>query len=147
MALNEAIKDRINKLFDKYIGCDSEETRNQPSRTGHIHLTSITLMVLGMLIGFLVKKALHSNRMSKWKQKMASYISRRQVRIHDAEMVVTLDQFDTLKATIEHGCVVSGKQINEALERYKHLPFNILDHYDRLRLIKTNQGEQPSPKK
>ena len=27
MALNEAIKDRINKLFDKYIGCDSEETR------------------------------------------------------------------------------------------------------------------------
>ena len=58
MALNEAIKDRINKLFDKYIGCDSEETRNQPSRTGHIHLTSITLMVLGMLIGFLVKKAI-----------------------------------------------------------------------------------------
>ena len=72
-----------------------------------------------------MKKALHSNRMSKWKQKVASYISRRQVRIHDAEMVVTPDQFDTLKATIsgctiEHGCVVSGKQISEALERYKH---------------------------
>ena len=37
----------------------------------------------------------------------------------------TPDQFDTLKATIsggtiEHGCVVSGKQISEALERYKH---------------------------
>ena len=72
-----------------------------------------------------MKKALHSKRMSKWKQKVASYISRRQVRIHDAEMVVMPDQFDTLKATIsggtiEHGCVVSGKQISEALERYKH---------------------------
>ena len=72
-----------------------------------------------------MKKALHSKRMSKWKQKAASYISRRQFRIHDAEMVVTPDQFDTLKATIsggtiEHGCVVSGKQISEALERYKH---------------------------
>ena len=71
-----------------------------------------------------MKKALHSKRMSKWKQKVASYISRRQVRIHDAEMVVTPDQFDTLKSTIsggtiEHGCVVSGKQISEALERYK----------------------------
>ena len=38
---------------------------------------------------------------------------------HDAEMVVTPDQFDTLKATIsggtiEHGCVVSGKQISGA---------------------------------
>ena len=72
-----------------------------------------------------MKKALHSKRMSKWKHKVASYINRRQVRIHDAEMVVTPDQFDTLKATIsggtiEHGCVVSGKQISEALERYKH---------------------------
>ena len=72
-----------------------------------------------------MKKALHSKRMTKWKHKAASYISRRQVRIHDAEMVVTPDQFDTMKATIsggtiEHGCVVSGKQIGEALERYKH---------------------------
>ena len=72
-----------------------------------------------------MKKALHSKRMTKWKHKAASYISRRQFRIHDAEMVVTPDQFDTLKATIsggtiEHGCVVSGKQISEALERYKH---------------------------
>jgi hypothetical protein len=63
--------------------------------------------------------------MSKWKRKVASYINRRQIRIHDAEMVVTHDQFDTLKATIsggtiEHGCVVSGKQISDALERYKH---------------------------
>ena len=41
-----------------------------------------------------MKKALHSKRMSKWKQKVASYISRRQIRIHDAEMVVTPDQFD-----------------------------------------------------
>ena len=72
-----------------------------------------------------MKKAIRSKRMTKWKHKVASYISRRQIRIHDAEMVVTPDQFDTLKATIsggtiEHGCVVSGKQISEALERYKH---------------------------
>ena len=72
-----------------------------------------------------MKKALHSKRMTKWKRKVASYNNRRQIRIHDAEMVVTPDQFDTLKATIsggtiEHGCVVSGKQISEALERYKH---------------------------
>jgi hypothetical protein len=72
-----------------------------------------------------MKKALHSKRMTKWNRKVASYINRRQIRIRDAEMVVTPDQFDTLKATIsggtiEHGCVVSGKQISEALERYKH---------------------------
>ena len=72
-----------------------------------------------------MKKAIRSKRMTKWKHKAASYINRRKIRIHDAEMVVTPDQFDTLKATIsggtiEHGCVVSGKQISEALERYKH---------------------------
>ena len=85
-------------------------------------------VTIGQEVGKLprkMKKALHSKRMSKWKQKVASNISRRQVRIHDAEMVVTPDQFHTLKATIsegtiEHGCVVSGKQISEALERYKH---------------------------
>ena len=85
-------------------------------------------VTIGQEVGKLprkMKKALHSKRMSKWKHKAASYINRRQVRIHDAEMVVTPDQFDTLKATIsggtiEHGCVVSGKQISEALERYKH---------------------------
>ena len=72
-----------------------------------------------------MKKAIRSKRMTKWKRKVAAYINRRQIRIHDAEMVVTPDQFDTLKATIsggtiEHGCVVSGKQIYEALERHKH---------------------------
>lgn len=85
-------------------------------------------VTIGQEVGKLprkMKKALHSKRMTKWKHKVASYISRRQVRIHDAEMVVTPDQFDTLKATIsggtiEHGCVVSGKQIHEALERHKH---------------------------
>ena len=85
-------------------------------------------VTIGQEVGKLprkMKKAIHSKRMTKWKHKVASYISRRQVRIHDAEMVVTPDQFDTLKATIsggtiEHGCVVSGKQISEALERYKH---------------------------
>ena len=84
-------------------------------------------VTIGQEVGKLprkMKKALHSKRMTKWKRKVAAYISRRQVRIHDAEMVVTPDQFDTLKATIsgtiEHGCVLSGKQISEALERYKH---------------------------
>ena len=85
-------------------------------------------VTIGQEVGKLprkMKKALHSKRMTKWKQKVASYISRRQICIHDAEMVVTPDQFDTLKATIsggtiEHGCVVSGKQISEALERYKN---------------------------
>ena len=85
-------------------------------------------VTIGQEVGKLprkMKKAIRSKRMTKWKRKVASYINRRQVRIHDAEMVVTPDQFDTLKATIsggtiEHGCVVSGKQISEALERYKH---------------------------
>ena len=85
-------------------------------------------VTIGQEVGKLprkMKKALHSKRMTKWKRKVASYISRRQVRIHDAEIVFTPDQFDTLKATIsggtiEHGCVVSGKQISEALERYKN---------------------------
>ena len=72
-----------------------------------------------------MKKALHSKRMTKWKQKVASYINRRQIRIRGAEMVVSPEQQETLKATIsggtiEHGCVVSGKQIHEALERHKH---------------------------
>ena len=85
-------------------------------------------VTIGQEVGKLprkMKKALRSKRMTKWKRKVAAYINRRQIRIHDAEMVVTPDQFDTLKATIsggtiEHGCVVSGKQISEALERYKH---------------------------
>ena len=72
-----------------------------------------------------MKKALHSKRMTKWKRKVASYINRRQIRIRGAEMVVSPEQQETLRATIsggtiEHGCVVSGKQISDALERYKH---------------------------
>jgi hypothetical protein len=85
-------------------------------------------VTIGQEVGKLprkMKKALHSNRMTKWKQKVASYINRRQIRIRGAEMVVSPEQQETLKATIsggtiEHGCVVSGKQISEALERYKH---------------------------
>ena len=84
-------------------------------------------VTIGQEVGKLprkMKKAIRSKRMTKWKRKVAAYINRRQIRIHDAEMVVTPDQFDTLKATIsggtiEHGCVVSGKQISEALKRYK----------------------------
>lgn len=84
-------------------------------------------VTIGQEVGKLprkMKKALHSKRMTKWKCKLAAYINRRQIRIRGAEMVVTPDQFDTLKATIsggtiEHGCVVSGKQIYEALERMR----------------------------
>jgi len=50
-----------------------------------------------------MKKALHSKRMSKWKHKVASYINRRQIRIHDAEMVITKEQQDVLSATISGG--------------------------------------------
>ena len=79
-------------------------------------------VAIGQEVGKLprkMEKALRSKRMTKWKHKAVSYINRRQIRIHDAEMVVTPDQFDTLKAiiiggTIEHGCVVSWKQISEA---------------------------------
>ena len=79
-------------------------------------------VTIGQEVGKLprkMKKAIRSKRMTKWKHKVASYISRRQVRIHDAEMVVNrLNFLDTLNATIsggtiEHGCVVSGKQISE----------------------------------
>ena len=67
-----------------------------------------------------MKKAIRSKRMTKWKRKVASYINRRQIRIHDAEMVITPVKATISGGTIEHGCVVSGKQISEALERYKH---------------------------
>ena len=85
-------------------------------------------VAIGQEVGKLprkMKKALRSKRMTKWKHKAASYINRRQIRIHDAEMVVTPDQFFKLKATIiggtiKHGCVVSGKKISETMERYKH---------------------------
>jgi len=71
-----------------------------------------------------MKKALHSKRMTKWKRKVAAYISRRQIRIHDAEMVVTPEQQETIRATISGGtieprCVVSGKQIEKALARHR----------------------------
>jgi hypothetical protein len=63
-------------------------------------------VTIGQEVGKLprkMKKAIRSKRMSKWKRKVASYINRRQIRIRDAEMVVTPDQFDTLKATISGG--------------------------------------------
>jgi hypothetical protein len=80
-------------------------------------------VTIGQEVGKLprkMKKALHSKRMSKWKQKMASYISRRQVRIHDAEMVVTLDQFDTLMATISGDTIEHGWRLN-----YADMEFNV----------------------
>ena len=105
-------------------------------------------VTIGQEVGKLprkMKKAIHSKRMTKWKRKVAAYINRRQIRIHDAEMVVTPDQFDTLKATIsggtiEHGCVVSGKQISEALERYKHRQADVA-----LRPLTPSLTHHPSP--
>ena len=46
-----------------------------------------------------MKKTLHSKRMTKWKRKVASYIKRRQIRIHDAEMVVGHDHIEIIKVT------------------------------------------------
>lgn len=76
-----------------------------------------------------MKKALRSDyrRMTKWKRKAAAYISRNQLHIRGAEMVIDRQQQELLSATIkggkfEHGCVVSGKQIHDALERYKRRP-------------------------
>ena len=49
-------------------------------------------VTVGQEIGKLprkMKKALHSKRMSKWKQKVASYISRRQIHLHDVAVEVT----------------------------------------------------------
>ena len=79
-------------------------------------------VTIGQEVGKLprkMKKALHSKRMTKWKHKVASYINRREVRIHDAEMVVTPDHFDTLEGYHQRwqhrtGCVVPDKQISEA---------------------------------
>lgn len=36
-----------------------------------------------------MKKALNSNRMTKWKRKVAAYISRRQIHLHDVAVEVT----------------------------------------------------------
>ena len=71
-------------------------------------------VTIGQEVGKLprkMKKALHSKRMSKWKRKAASYINRRQVRIHDAEMVVTPDQFGTLMRCNYHNGSIDAKSI------------------------------------
>ena len=36
-----------------------------------------------------MKKALHSKRMTKWKRKVAAYINRRQIHLHDVAVEVT----------------------------------------------------------
>lgn len=79
-------------------------------------------VTIGQEVGKLprkMKKALHSKRMIKWRRKVETYINRRQILIHDAEMVVIPEQHET-QATIS--CVLSGKQIHESMERYsKHI--------------------------
>lgn len=79
-------------------------------------------VTIGQEVGKLprkMKKAIHSKRMTKWKRKVASYINRRQIRIREAEMVVTPDQFDTLKVTISGGT-------SSALRKMKHTGRNLL---------------------
>ena len=75
-------------------------------------------VTIGQEVGKLprkMKKAIHSKRMTKWKRKVAAYISRRQVRIHDAEMVVNRPNcLDTLKATISGGTIEHGWRLNFA---------------------------------
>lgn len=49
-------------------------------------------VIIGQEIGKLprkMKKALHSNRMTKWKRKVAAYINRRQIHLHDVAVEVT----------------------------------------------------------
>ena len=49
-------------------------------------------VTIGREIGKLprkMKKALNSNRMTKWKRKVAAYISRRQIHLHDVAVEVT----------------------------------------------------------
>ena len=49
-------------------------------------------VIIGREIGKLprkMKKALHSKRMTKWKQRVAEYISRRQIHLHDVAVEVT----------------------------------------------------------
>ena len=75
-------------------------------------------VTIGQEVGKLprkMKKAIHSKRMTKWKRKVAAYISRHQVRIHDAEMVVNRPNcLDTLKATISGGTIEHGWRLNFA---------------------------------
>jgi len=55
-------------------------------------------VIIGQEVGKLprkMKKAIHSKRMSKWKHKVASYINRRQIHIHDAEMVIRHENLTT----------------------------------------------------
>ena len=81
-------------------------------------------VTIGQEVGKLprkMKKAIHSKRMTKWKRKVAAYISRRQVRIHDAEMVVNRPNcLDTLKATISGGTIEHGWRLN-----YADMEFNV----------------------
>lgn len=42
-----------------------------------------------------MKKALHSWCMTKWKRKVLAYMSRRQIHIHDAEMVIRQENLTT----------------------------------------------------
>lgn len=49
-------------------------------------------ITIGREIGKLprkMKKALHSKRMSKWKQRVEEYINRRQIHLHDVAVEVT----------------------------------------------------------
>lgn len=43
-----------------------------------------------------MKKALRSQCMTKWKRKVLAYMSRRQIRIHNAEMVIRDEQIEIL---------------------------------------------------
>ena len=89
----DAIRDILNDMNGKYDVIIKQELGKLPRK---------------------MKKALHSKRMTKWRCKVASYINRRQIRIRDAEMVVTIEQQETLQATISGGTtetrrVISGK--------------------------------------
>jgi len=65
-----------------------------------------------------LKKAKRSDyrRMTKWKRKLMAHIHRGSIKIRNAEMVVTPDDQEKLRAiihggTIEHGCVIPAEAL------------------------------------
>ena len=78
-------------------------------------------MIIRQELGHLprkLKKAKRSDyrRMTKWKRKLMAHIYRGSTKIHNAEMVVTPDDQEKLRAiihggTLEHGCVVPANAL------------------------------------
>ena len=66
----DAIREMINDMSGKYDVIIKQDVGKLPRK---------------------MKKALHSKRMTKWKRKVAAYVSRRQIRIHDSEINIEMN--------------------------------------------------------